>query len=54
MIVKKYFKEIIIDGFDFSKRFKCTDVHKIEKVNNLSINIFELNYNQEKTTGNII
>ena len=30
------------DGFDFTNGFKCSDVHKFEKLKNLSINIFEL------------
>ena len=39
---EKYFNELKIDGFDFSNGFKSSDVHKFEKLNNLSINIFEL------------
>ena len=41
---KKYFDELNIEGFDFTNGFKCSDVHKFEKLNNLSINIFELNF----------
>ena len=44
----QYFNEINIDGFDFSNGFKCSDVHKFEKLNNLSINIFELNFHQDQ------
>ena len=40
-INRKYFDELIIDGFDFSIGFKCSDVHKVEKLTNLSINVFE-------------
>ena len=38
---KQYFAELNIEDFDFSKGFKCSDVHKFEKLNDLSINIFE-------------
>ena len=40
----QYFSEINIEGFDFSNGFECSDDHKIEKLINLSINIFELNF----------
>ena len=36
-----------IEGFDFTNGFNCSDVHKFEKLNNLSINIFELNFYQD-------
>ena len=39
---KQDFNELNIQDFDFTKGFKCSDVHKFEKLNNLSINIFEL------------
>ena len=29
----QYFKELNIEGFDFSNGFKCSDVHKFEKLN---------------------
>ena len=35
-----------IQGFDFARGFKCSDVHKFIELNNLSINIFELNFYQ--------
>ena len=41
---KLYFNGINIEGFDFTNGFKCSDVHKLEKLNNLLINIFELNF----------
>ena len=44
---KQYFYELNINGFTFSNGFKCSDMHKLEKQNNLSINIFELNFYQE-------
>ena len=31
---KQFFIELNIDGFDFSNGFKCSDVHKFEKLNN--------------------
>ena len=45
---KQFFNELNIEGFDFSNRFKCSDGHKFEKLNNLSINIFELNIYLDK------
>ena len=43
-----------IEGFDFTNGFKCSDVHKFEKLNNLSINIFELQFYTKKIKfGNI-
>ena len=42
------FCELNIQGFDFSYGFKCSDVHKINELNNLSINIFELNFYQDQ------
>ena len=44
----QYFNKINIDGFDFTNGVKCSDVHKFEKPNDLSINIFELNFYQDK------
>ena len=37
-----------IEGFDFSNGFKRSDVHKNEELNNLSINMFELNFYQDQ------
>ena len=45
---KQYFNELNIDGFDFTNGFKCSDVHKFNELNNLSINIFELNFYQDQ------
>ena len=45
---RQYFNELNTEDFDFSKGFKCSDVHKFEKLNTLSINIFELNFFQDK------
>ena len=45
--VKNYrqnFIELNIQGSDFSNGFKCIDVQKIEKLNNLSINLFDSNF----------
>ena len=36
----QHFTEININGFDFTNGFKCSDVHKFEKLNNLSLIIF--------------
>ena len=43
-----YFNELNIEGFDFTNGFKCSDMYRFEKLNNLSINIYELNFDQNK------
>ena len=45
---RKYFDEIKIDGFVFPNGFKCSDIHKFEKLNNLSLNKFELYFYQDR------
>ena len=45
---KQYFNELNIQDFDFTKGFKCSDVHKFNELNNLSVNIFELNFYQDQ------
>ena len=47
VIYKKYFRQLNIDGFDFSNGFRCSDVKKVEKLNNLAINIFDLSFYQD-------
>ena len=43
-----YFNELNKEGFDFTNGFRCSDMYRFEKLNNLSINIYELNFNQNK------
>ena len=43
----QYFNELNIQSFDFTKGFKCSDVHKFNELNNLSVNIYELNFYQD-------
>ena len=45
---KQYFNELNIQDFDFSNGFKCHDVHRFNELNNLSVNIFELNFYQDQ------
>ena len=45
---KQYFNELNINGFDFSKGFKCSDIHKFFELNNLSVNFFELIFYQDQ------
>ena len=45
---RQYFDELSIQGFDFSKGFKCSDVHKFNELNILSVNIFELVFYQDR------
>ena len=47
-IYKQSFDELNIDVLDFTNGFKCSDIHKFEKINTLSINIFELNFYRDK------
>ena len=44
---KPYFNELNIQDFDFTNGFKCSDVHKFNELNNLSVNIFEINFYQD-------
>ena len=44
---KHHFDKLNIQGFDFSNGFRACDVHKFNKLNNLSINIFELKFYEE-------
>ena len=43
----QYFNELNFQGFDFTNGFKCSDVHKFNEINNLSVNIYELNFYQD-------
>ena len=45
---RQHFNELNIQLFDFTKGFNCSDVHIFEKLDNLSINIFELNFFQDQ------
>ena len=45
---RQYFSELKIDGFDFTKGFRCSDVHKFNELNDLSVNIFELVFYQDQ------
>ena len=45
---KQYFKELNIDGLAFTNGFKCSDVHKFNEINNLSMNTFEINFYQDQ------
>ena len=42
------FNEIKNEGFDFTNGFGCSVLQRFEKLNNLSINIFELKFYQDK------
>ena len=45
---RQYFNELSIEGFDFTNGFKCSDVHNFERLNNLSINLFNVNFYQDQ------
>ena len=52
----QYFNKLNFQSFDFTNGFKCSDVHKFNELNNLSVNIYELNFYQdgEKWKHNLI
>ena len=41
---KQYSNELNIECFRSTNGFKCSDMHRFEKFNNLSLNIFELKF----------
>ena len=43
----QYFDELNSQNFDFTNGFKYSDVHKFNELNNLSVNIYELNFYQD-------
>ena len=43
----QYFHELNFQSFDFTNGFKCSDVHRFNELNNLSVNIFEINFYQD-------
>ena len=43
----QYFNELNFQSFDFTNGFKCSDVHRFIELNNLSVNIYELNFYQD-------
>ena len=45
---RQYFNELNIQYFDFTKGFKCSDVHIFNELNNLSFIIIELNFYQDQ------
>ena len=47
-IYRQYFNELNFQGFDFTNGFKCNDIHKFNEINNLSVNIFELNFYEDQ------
>ena len=49
---RQFFNELNNNGFDSTNGFKCSDVHKFEKLNNLSKSIFEV-FIKIKITTNI-
>ena len=45
---EQYFNWLNIDGFDSTNGFKCGHMHWFEKLNNLSTNLFDLNFYPNK------
>ena len=44
---KQHFNELNTNGFDFTNGFKCSDMHRFEKLNSLSINTYEIIFHQD-------
>ena len=42
-----YFNELNFQSFDFPNGFKCSDVHRFNELNNLSVNIYESIFYQD-------
>ena len=51
---KQYFDELNIERFDFTNGVKSSDMHRFEKVKNLSIKINEIYFYQEGDKRKII
>ena len=51
---RQFFDELNIQEFLFTSAYKCNDVHKFEKLNDLTINIFELNFCQDHRKHKLI
>ena len=53
---KQYFNVLNINGFDFANGLKCSDKHRFEKLINLSIKFYEINFYQvgDKWKHNLI
>ena len=49
-IYRQCFNELKHQGFVFTNGLKCSDVHKLENLNILFINIFELGFYQDQNT----
>ena len=45
---RQYVNELNIQGFDFSKGFRCSDVHKFNELINLFVKIFQINFYQDQ------
>ena len=45
---RQCFDELNIQGFDFTNGFKSSDVHNFNELNNLSDNMFEINFYQDQ------
>ena len=43
----QYFIELNFQNFEFTNGFKCSDVHRFNELNNLSVNIYELTFYQD-------
>ena len=43
----QYFNELNFQSFDFTNGFKCSDVHRFNELNNLSVNTYVLSFYQD-------
>ena len=46
-VYRQYFDDLNLEGFDFTNGLKCSDVHAYKKLNNLSKNMFKINFYQD-------
>ena len=46
-IYVQYFNELNFQSFDFTNGFKCSDVHRFNELNKLSVIIYELKFYQD-------
>ena len=50
-IYRQYCRDLNTEGFDFTNRFKCSDMHKFDRLNNLSTNIYDIKFCQDDNQG---
>ena len=49
----QYFNELNIYVFDFTNGFRCSGMHRFARLDNSSLNIYELNFYQDGDKGKV-